>query len=74
MIRLALSKMLTTIQNRQPLPSEGRSSGCHLHLEHHVVCDLFQVAYDPRLPPGTCVLQRIHQPLQGRSHAIHFWR
>jgi len=56
MVSPTLGKMLTIIQNRQPLPNEGRFSGPHLDFEHHVVCYLFQVAYDLRLTSGTCVL------------------
>src|SRR5918993_4226631 len=49
MVRPTLGKMLTIIQKSHPLSNEGTSSGYHFHLEHHIVCDLFQVAYDFRL-------------------------
>jgi len=63
-VKPTLSKTLTTIQNRQPLPNERCSSGCHLRFEHHVLCYLFQVAYDLRLTSGACVFQGFHQPRQ----------
>ena len=63
---------LTTIQNRQPLPNERGSSGCHLRFEHHFVCYLFQVAHGLRLTRRACVFQSINQPRQSRSVGIRF--
>jgi hypothetical protein len=73
-VKPTLSKMLTTIQNRQPLPNERGSPGCHLHFEHHVLCYLFQVAHDLRLTSGASVFQGSDQPRQCCSLAIYFWR
>jgi hypothetical protein len=49
------------------IPESASSS---LHLEHHVVCDLFQVTYELRLTSGTCVFQGFYQPGQSRRFAI----
>jgi hypothetical protein len=43
MVKPTLSKMLSTIQNRQPLPNGWGLSCGHLHHEHHVFHDRFQV-------------------------------
>ena len=44
MVKVTLSKMLSTIQNKQPLPNSKRlpRSG-HLHHEHRILYDRFQV-------------------------------
>jgi hypothetical protein len=47
-----LGKVLTIIQNRQPLPNEGCSSGNHLHLEHNVFHNRFKVVYEFRVASG----------------------
>ena len=73
-VKPTLNTMLTIFQNRQPLPNERCSSGCHLRFEHHFVCYLFQIAYDLRLTPGACVFQGSDQPRQCCCLAIHFWR
>ncbi len=43
MVKPTLSKMLSTIQNRHPLPNSKRLPCGHLHHEHHVFHDRFQV-------------------------------
>ncbi len=44
MVKPTLKTMLSTIQNRQPLPKGNPlSRSAHLHLEHHVLLDRFQI-------------------------------
>jgi hypothetical protein len=43
MVKPTLSTMLSTIQNRHPLPNRKCLSRGQLHLEHHVFHDRFQV-------------------------------
>jgi hypothetical protein len=44
MVKVTLSTMLATIQNRHPLPNaKGLLRGGQLHLEHYVFHDCFQV-------------------------------
>jgi hypothetical protein len=40
---------LSTIQNRHPLPNQMRSPFGHLHFEHRIVHDRFQVGQDIHL-------------------------
>jgi hypothetical protein len=49
-----------------------KSASSSLHLEYHIVSDLFQIIYDFRLPCRACVFQGFHQPGQSRSVSIHF--
>jgi len=43
MVKVTLKTMLTTIQNTHPLPNGKRLPIGHLHLEHYVFHDPFQV-------------------------------
>jgi hypothetical protein len=43
MVNVTLKRTLTNIQNRHPLPNAKRLLCGHLHLEHHVFHDRFQV-------------------------------
>jgi hypothetical protein len=60
-----LSKMLSTIQNRQPLPNGGGLSCGHLHHEHHVFHDRFQIGQGLHLSVRVSVFQSFLQPRKG---------
>ena len=49
MVKPTLRMMLRTIQNRYPLPNEGGSPSGHLHLEHHVIRNGFQITHGSKL-------------------------
>src|SRR5215212_11818872 len=42
----------------------SKSASSSLHLEHHIVSDLFQVTPELLLTSGVCVFQGFHQPRQ----------
>ncbi len=55
MVKPTLSKMLTASQNRHPLPNAKRPPLDHLHYEHHVLHDRFQVGKGLHLSVGVSV-------------------
>ena len=68
-VRVTLNTTLTKSQNSHPLPMSSKRLPCgksrprsHLHLEHYLFQDRFQVAHSLRSSFRTLLLQRIRQP------------